>query len=100
MNVYDEIRVEREYQDKRWGHVADDTLNTPWMWVAYIAAYSTKWMVGSFLPLHKDVVVAFRVAMVKTAAIAIAAVESLDRQREKNGQPFYEGFSRHRSSSE
>jgi hypothetical protein len=28
--------------------------------------------------------------MIKVAAIAVAAVESLDRQKAKNGKPFYQ----------
>lgn len=59
-NILNEIRMEREYQDKRWGHVVDDTLNTPWMWSAYIAA------------------------------ICVAAIESIDRQRSANSKTFYE----------
>ena len=27
-----------------WGQQVDDTLNTPWMWCAYICSYATKWM--------------------------------------------------------
>lgn len=90
MSIYDEIKAEREYQDKRWGHVVDDTQNTPWMWVAYIAAYATKWMVGTFTPLGAKVGDDFRAKMIKTATIAVAAVESFDRQRAENGKAFYE----------
>lgn len=32
---------------------------------------------------------AFRKAMVKTAAVALAAIESIDRQRASNGKTFY-----------
>jgi hypothetical protein len=91
MSVYDEIKAERDYQDGRWGHTTDDTLNTPWMWVAYIAKYATLWMVGTFLPLKPAVVSDFRVKMIKTAATAVAAIESLDRQRAESGKAFYEG---------
>lgn len=90
MNIYDEIRNERTYQQDRWGNETDDTLNTPWMWAAYIAQYATRWMAGTFLPLSGDVTDNFRKAMVKVATIAIAAVESLDRQRAEKGKAFYE----------
>ena len=90
MSVYDEILKERTYQDQKWGHVADDTLNTPWMWASYIANYATKWMAGTFLPLGKNTTDAFRTAMIKVAALAVAAVESVDRQRETQGKPFFE----------
>lgn len=88
--IYAQITQERDYQQKRWGNTADDTLNTPWMWAAYIAAYATKWMAGTFLPLKADVVSDFRTKMIKTAAICVAAVESIDRQRAHEGKTFYE----------
>ncbi len=88
--IFDEIEAERAYQDGRWGHETDDTMNTPWMWAAYIASYATKWMTGHFLPLRTGTVNAFRISMIKTAAISVAAVESIDRQRARNGRAFYE----------
>lgn len=89
--ILDEIAAERTYQDNKWGPSVDDTLNTPWMWTTYIANYSTKWMRGAF-KLGKSDVDDFRAKMVKTAAIAVAAVESIDRQRAENpaGKTFYE----------
>ena len=90
MTVYDEIKKEKEYQDKRWGTTTDDTLNTPRMWVAYITRYSTKWMVGTFSPLGKETTDNFRKMMVKVATLAVSAIESLDRQRVKDGKTFYE----------
>lgn len=88
--IYSEIESERHYQDTKWGVGTDDTVNTPWMWVSYIAAYATKWMVGTFAPLKRETTYDFRAKMVKTAAIAVAAIESLDRQRAANGHAFYE----------
>lgn len=90
MSVYEEIKKEREYQDGKWGHETDDTLNTPWMWVSYITAYSTKWMKGTFAPLSKEISDDFRTKMIKTAAIAVAAVESIDRQRVEKSKAFFE----------
>jgi hypothetical protein len=90
MSVYDEIKAEREYQDKRWGVGSDDTLNTPWMWSSYIGKYATNWMAGTFQPLEGRVVDGFRKSMIKTAAIAVAAVESIDRQRAGGGKTFFE----------
>lgn len=81
MDIYDQIKAERAYQKKRWGDELDDKYNTPWMWVAYITAYATRWMIGSFIPLERPVVEKFRDSMIKVAALAVAAVESLDRQR-------------------
>lgn len=87
--VLDDIRNERKYQVEKWGNGSDDTRNTPWMWVAYIASYATKWMSGKFRVDSNDAN-AFREKMIKTAAIAVAAVESLDRQRSQTGKAFYE----------
>jgi hypothetical protein len=89
-DIFQEIRAEREYQERRWGNGADDTLNTPWMWSAYIAQYATRWMAGTFLPLGRDVTDAFRACMVKVACLAVAAIESVDRQRAQKGKAFYE----------
>lgn len=89
MNIYDEIAAERNYQVEKWGNEADDTVNTPWMWCCYIASYSTRWMNGSFM-LRTSTVDNFRAAMIKTAAICVAAVESIDRQNAANGKQFYE----------
>jgi hypothetical protein len=89
MSIYEEIKKEREYQDRKWGHHADDNLNTPWMWVSYIGHYATTWMAGTF-SLNSSMTDNFRTAMVKVAAIAVAAIESIDRQRAQNGKTFYE----------
>lgn len=90
MSVYDEIRKEREYQDGKWGHKADDTLNTPNDFIAYMNAYSTRWFPGGFTPYTPEVVDAYRKSMLKTAALAVAAIESLDRQRQEKGSAFFE----------
>lgn len=89
-DIYKEIKEERDYQTAKWGNVSDDTLNTPWMWVAYITGYATKWMAGTFLPLSTSSVDTFRVCMVKVATLAIAAIESVDRQRLARSKTFYE----------
>lgn len=47
-------------------------------------------MAGTFAPLTKEVVDDFRSKLVKTATLAIAAVESLDRQRLNSQHAFYE----------
>lgn len=88
--VYDEIRAERDYQREKWGDNADDTLNTPWMWAAYIGQYATRWMKGTFLPLERNITDEFRKCMIKVATLAIAAVESIDRQRLNETKTFYE----------
>ena len=89
-SVYDEIRTERDYQQKRWGNAADDTVNTPNDWVSYIGHYATKWFPGGFTPYDVDTVDNFRESMVKVATLAVAAIESVDRQRNDGGAVFYE----------
>lgn len=91
MTVYEELQKERDYQVEKWGVEADDTVNTPNDWVAYISHHSSRWFDGGFTPYNTATVDDFRTQMIKTAALAIAAIESLDRQREKDGRPFYEG---------
>ncbi len=87
--VLNEIRLERVRQQHRWGDHSDDAINTPWMWLTYISKYSTNWSNG-YYTLNSDTVSLFRECMIKVAAIAVAAVESLDRQKAKNGKPFYQ----------
>jgi hypothetical protein len=89
--ILNEVNLERVSQEHRWGNDTDDTKNTPWMYTAYIAQYAGSWMRGKFLPLAKSDTDLFRTAMLKVAALAVAAVESIDRQRAgERGRPFYE----------
>lgn len=80
ISIFEEISKELDYQERRWGHVTDDTLNSPNDWAAYIAHHSTRWFNGGFPPYPEDTVRSFRSQMVKVAALAVAAIESLDRQ--------------------
>ena len=88
--ILNEIKIERENQQRRWGDQSDDTNNAPTDWVTYIGKYSTNWFNGQYPPYTTGVVEDFREAMIKTAALAVAAVESLDRQRIGTGKTFYE----------
>jgi hypothetical protein len=89
-NIMTEINAERERQVELWGNDSDDSRNTPFHYVSYIASYATKWMAGTWAPFRVTQVDAFRTAMIKVAALAISAVESLDRQRAEDGTAFYE----------
>lgn len=89
-DILAEVANERHYQEGRWGNTADDTKNKPNDFVAYIAAHSTRWFQGGFDPYPAAGVDAFRDQMIKVAALAVAAVESVDRQRDANGRTFYE----------
>ena len=88
--ILQEVKDERTYQDGKWGHSLDDTKNTPALWMSYISNYMSLWMKGLFEPYPKSMMDDYRAKMIKTAALAIAAVESLDRQREENGKAFFE----------
>ena len=87
--VFEDVLKERRYQERQWGDV-DDTLNTPWMWCAYICSYATKWMQNPHRWRREDTE-EFYDRMIQTSAIAAAAAESVLRQREAHGKTFYEG---------
>jgi hypothetical protein len=72
MTIFDEIQGERAYQDKKWGTSFDDK-NTTNDWVTYIDQYA-----GKASPLTKDDTTS-RIAFLKVAALAVAAIEALDR---------------------
>src|SRR3954469_2562725 len=99
-DIYGSIAAEREYQNNRWGTEADDSLNTPNDFVSYINHYSTRWFPGGFTPYTPATVDKFRESMIKVAALAIAAVESIDRQREEAGHCFYEAGRRESVAAE
>jgi hypothetical protein len=42
-------------QDRQWGQEVDDTLNTPWMWCAYVCGYATKWMKNPHRWTHRGI---------------------------------------------
>lgn len=74
----DDIKNEREYQVNKWGTRADLEVNQPNDFVAYIAHHSTRWFKGGFAPYSRDTLEDFRAQMVKVAALAVAAIESVD----------------------
>jgi hypothetical protein len=70
--IFDAINDERAYQDKKWGGAAhDDNQETEADFVRYIGEYSA----GAGRSANYD----FRTRMVKTAALAVAAIERHDR---------------------
>lgn len=92
LKILDEIKVEREYQKDKWGDSVDKTVNSPNHFVSYIAHHTSNWFNGGFAPYSKETVDAYRESMIKTATLAVAAVEALDEQREENesGKAFFE----------
>ena len=87
--VFEDVLKERLYQDRQWGPEVDDTLNTPWMWCAYLCGYATKWMKDPHRWTRQDTE-EFYDRMIETSAIAAAATESVLRQRDSRGKTFYE----------
>lgn len=82
--IFNSINKEREYQDNKWGGpTIDDKYNSFNDWVAYISKYSTRWFPGGFPPYDASVTEAFKQSMIKVAALAVAAIEQVDRQHVK-----------------
>jgi hypothetical protein len=74
--ILKEVRDERDYQDTRWGHDADDT-RTPYQWAAFIVQYASRDLTGDPANIdHEN----FRSSMVKVAALAVAAIEAHERR--------------------
>ena len=88
-DILEHIKEERNYQVMKWGNEADDTLNTPYSWLTWINIFGTKWACGQH-QFTSEMTDDFRQRMIQVAALAVAAVESIDRQREENGKTFYE----------
>ena len=73
MSVYDEIKAERDRQDKQWGGSDHDDHHSRQDWRNYIVEFA-KDLRGRGN---------FRHQMVCIAALAVAAIESYDRQRKR-----------------
>jgi hypothetical protein len=73
-NIFEEIRDERDYQDKKWGgEEHDDTVEDEASWIHYITEYANSTGRAEGRP--------FRERMIKVAALAVAAIQSHDRKR-------------------
>lgn len=73
-HILDRVDGERDYQIQRWG-TQDEEYNMPNDFVAFMSHYSTKWLDGQPAPYTLETLIRFNDAMVKTAAIAVAAAE-------------------------
>jgi hypothetical protein len=72
IDLYSEINAERAYQDSKWGTDFDDE-NTANDWASYIVRYTARACEFNNTPDQ------FRTAMLKVASLAIAAIETVDR---------------------
>jgi len=81
--ILDEIRCEREHQDKLSYEFKDDThsMND---WVAFVVKYLGPSLNGGKGAEDKM----FRYQMIKVAAIAVAAVQAIDRKKENEVQSY------------
>ena len=82
-----EVAAERAYQVRCWGEGDEDKLdrtddekNGPESFTAFIAHHSSRWFPGGFPPHGINTLRAFRVQMIKVAALAYAAVRWTDRR--------------------
>ena len=73
--IFTAISAERNYQDSLWGTTFDDQ-NSPNDWASYILRYTSRGC--DFNLTSQD----FKSAMIKVAALAVAAIESVERKGE------------------
>lgn len=66
--IFAEVNAERVLQDAKWGGHQHDQSHSPNDWIAYITKHAGKAADGD----------SFRDQMIKVAALAIAAIESID----------------------
>lgn len=87
-----EIVREREHQDRKWGGPDHDDTHEPYAWVSFITVYLGQ-AISYTSVYHSDKSGAgnsevslrmFRYNMVKVAALAVAAIETIDRMLSKD----------------
>lgn len=73
-DILNDIANEREYQKTKWGD--SDHLNNEYNWAGYIGAYTNRSLIGypGSTPERRA---AFKADMLKVAALAVAAIESI-----------------------
>ena len=73
-DIFEKIRIEREYQDNKWGNT--DQYNNEYNWAAYIGAYAYRSLIGhpGESQARKE---AFKADMIKVAALAVAAIQKI-----------------------
>jgi hypothetical protein len=75
-HIFADINTERAEQDEKWGGPEHDGRHSDNDWVAYIAKHLGKAVVWPF-DRHR-----FRKQMIRVAALAVAAIEVIDRSAE------------------
>lgn len=77
--ILDEIKAERVRQDLKWGGSVHDDQHSMNDWITFITAYATKEYDCCEQHIAGDLFV-FRDNAVKVAALAVAAIEWVDRK--------------------
>lgn len=80
--ILTEIIQERDHQDKKWGGPSHDDKHGPYAWVSFITTYlgqSVSDMVNDRGSYEVNLRI-FRYHMLKVAALAVAAIEMVDRK--------------------
>ncbi len=83
MALYMEIEDERLHQDKKWGGPTHDDTKGVRDWISYIVVYLGK-AVSRESRWGQDLSFS-RIALVKVAALCVAALESFDRKIKSQG---------------
>lgn len=80
--ILEEIREEREHQDKKWGGPNHDDHHGPYSWASFIITYLGQAVSDTVNEVgdSERALRSFRYNMVKVAALAVAAVEVVDRK--------------------
>lgn len=79
--IFQEIQAERIYQDEKWGGSEHDDQHEANDWIAFIICWTGK--AFHCCEEHPINLRMFRQNMIKVAALAVAAIEWVDRKEEK-----------------
>ena len=79
-SIFEEIQKERAYQDTKWGGPPHDDEHTVRDWVFFIVGYLGKIVISPETNWGRNEINVRRY-FVKVAALAVAALEALDRRR-------------------
>jgi hypothetical protein len=76
-DILDQIKKERQQQDDKWGGPLHDDEHTNFDWIAYITKHLGR---AVMWPFEADI---FRNQMIRVAALAVAAIQWVDRRTEE-----------------
>lgn len=77
-SIYNQIDVERDYQDRQWGGTEHDDTHSPRDWASYIVVYLGRAM-GKETSWGANLT-AVRHFFIQVAALCVAAAEAIDRE--------------------